>query len=40
MRPEHTQVDFRPRYAEFLREVIIKGVDSKDNPQQPLVSMA
>jgi hypothetical protein len=33
------QVDFRPRYADFLREVIIKGVDNKDHPRKPLVGV-
>lgn len=31
------QVDFRPRYAAFLRDVITKGVASQANPEKPLV---
>ena len=34
----HAQVDFLPKYAEMLRDLIIKGVNSKENAQKPLVS--
>lgn len=35
--PSTLQVDFRPKYAAFLRDLIIKGVAAKDNPLFPLV---
>eukprot|EP00200_Dunaliella_tertiolecta_P007129 CAMPEP_0202373016 /NCGR_PEP_ID=MMETSP1127-20130417/4110_1 /ASSEMBLY_ACC=CAM_ASM_000462 /TAXON_ID=3047 /ORGANISM="Dunaliella tertiolecta, Strain CCMP1320" /LENGTH=628 /DNA_ID=CAMNT_0048969755 /DNA_START=3126 /DNA_END=5012 /DNA_ORIENTATION=+ len=33
------QVNFLPRYADFLRELIIKGVNSKEHPRKPLTGM-
>ena len=31
------QVDYLPRYAAMLRQLIIKGANNQENPEKPLV---